>query len=144
MKTKFSLALLSAMALCPIAFAQQVYTQGPIWRVELIRVKPGQIEPYLKSLQEITKPLLAEQKRQNLILDYKVFLKQTKSSPQDWDVELAVEYKDFASFDNLKEKHDAIRDKIAGGAAKTQQLINSRLDTREILSQDLLEEIILK
>jgi hypothetical protein len=126
------------------AFGQQPYTQGPIWRVELIRVKPGQMDTYLDSLQQSTKPLLEEQKRQNLIVDYKVFLKQTKSSPQDWDVALAVEYKNFAAMDDLSGKHDAIRDKVMGGKANAQQLIGKRLDMREILSADILEEIVLK
>jgi hypothetical protein len=144
LKILFSVSLFLALLLSPAAFSQKVYTQGPIWRIELIRVKPGQIDPYIKSLQQITKPLLEEEKRQNLIVDYKVFLKQTKSSPEDWDVALAVEYKDFAALDNLTEKHDAIRDKLMGGGDKTQEMINSRLGTREILSQDWLEEIFLK
>lgn len=144
MKKRLLLTALFILAACPSLLAQEVYTQGPIWRVELIRVKPGQIGPYLKSLQEVTKPLLDAEKEQHLIVDYKVFLKQTKSSPEDWDVELAVEYKNFASMDDLDAKHDKIRDKITGGGDKTQALIDSRQGMREILSRDLLEEIFLK
>jgi hypothetical protein len=129
---------------CPLAFTQQKYTQGPIWRVELIRVKPGQMDTYLVFLQTVTKPLLEEQKRQQQIVDYKCFLKQTKSSLKDWDVELAVEYKDFASMDNLTERHDAIRDQMLKSNDKAQALINKMQDLREILSTDLLEEIELK
>lgn len=145
MKKNRLLCVLSFLTFfCPLAFTQQKYTQGPIWRIEYIRVKPGQMDTYLLFLQTVTKPLLEEQKRQHLIVDYKSFLKQTKSSPQDWDVELAVEYKDFASLDNVTEKHDAIRDQMLRGNDKAQALISKMQDLREILSTDLLEEIELK
>jgi hypothetical protein len=144
MRNTLFCALFGIAFICSSAPGQQTYTQGPIWRVELIRVKPGQMDAYLLSVQTLTKPLLEEQKRQHLILDYKCFLKQTKSSPEDWDVELAVEYKDFASFDNLTAKHDAIRDQVVGGKDNAQALIGKRSDMREILSQELLEEIELK
>jgi hypothetical protein len=129
---------------CPFALTQQTYTQGPIWRIELIRVKPGQMDAYLSFLQVITKPLLEEEKRQHLIVDYKCFLKQTKSGLEDWDVELAVEYKDYASLDNITPKHDTIRDQIVEGKEGAQALINKTRDTREIISTELLEEIELK
>jgi hypothetical protein len=31
---------------------QQAYTEGPIWRVQLIRVKPNQMDTYLTSLRQ--------------------------------------------------------------------------------------------
>jgi hypothetical protein len=143
MKNRLLCFLICITFFCPLTFAQQKYTQGPIWRVELIRVKPGQMDTYLLFLQTATKPLLEAEKRQHLIVDYKVFLKQTKSGPQDWDVALAVEYKDFASLDNVTERHDAIRDQVLSNP-KAQALVKRMLDLREILSSELLEEIDLK
>lgn len=144
MKKRLLCILICATFFCPSAFTQQKYTQGPIWRVELIRVKPGQMDTYLVFLQTVTKPLLEEQKRQQQIVDYKFFLKQTKSSPEDWDVELAVEYKDFATLDNFTERHDALREQLFKGNEKAQALISKMQDLREILSANLLEEIELK
>src|SRR5207245_1567571 len=66
------------------AFAQEHYTEGPVWQVTLIRTKPNQQDAYLTSLRERSKPLLDEQKRQGLIQDYKVFLNTTQQDPQDW------------------------------------------------------------
>ncbi len=67
------------------AAAQEHYTEGPVWRVTLVRVKPAQMDAYLTSLRQASKPLLEEEKRTGAIVDYKIFLKETNSSPQDWD-----------------------------------------------------------
>ena len=47
---------------------------GPVWRVTLVRVKPAQMDAYLTSLRQATKPLLEEEKRTGVIVDYKIFL----------------------------------------------------------------------
>ena len=49
------------------------------------------MDAHLTSLRQSTKPILDEQKHQGIIMDYKVFLKETKN-PQDSDLCLAVEY----------------------------------------------------
>src|SRR5437660_11890276 len=88
----------------PALFAQEHYTEGPVWRVQLVRVKPTQMDAYLTSLRQSSKPLLDEMKRQGTILDYKVFLKETKHNPEDWDLCLAVQYKNHAALDGLAAK----------------------------------------
>jgi len=130
--------------LAPALFAQEHYTEGPIWRVQLIRVKPTQMDAYLTSLRQSTKPLIEEEKKQGVIMDYKVFLKQTKSSPEDWDIAVAIEYKNYAAMDGLAAKGEAARDKILGGKAQGQQLNDKRAEIREIIASDLLQEIFLK
>lgn len=130
--------------LAPAVLAQEHYTEGPVWRVSLIRVKPTQMDAYLTSLRQSSKPLLEEQKRQGIIMDYKVFLKETKNSPEDWDVCLAVQYKNHAAMDGLAAKGEAARDKILGGKAQGQQLNEKRAEIREVISSQLLQEIILK
>jgi len=44
----------------PVLFAQEHYTEGPVWRVQLIRVKPTKMDAYLSSLRQSTKPLIEE------------------------------------------------------------------------------------
>jgi hypothetical protein len=143
MKKLYGLGVL-LMFLAPALLAQEHYTEGPIWRVQLIRVKPNQMDAYLTSLRQSTKPLIDEEKKQGAIMDYKVFLKQTKSSPEDWDIAVAIEYKNFAAMDGLVAKGEAARDKILGGKAPAQQLADKRVEMREIIASDLLEEIFLK
>jgi len=130
--------------LAPALFAQEHYTEGPIWRVSLIRVKPTQMDAYLTSLRQSSKPLLEEEKRQGLIVDYKFFLKETKNNPEDWDVCLAIEFKNHAAMDGLAAKGELVRDKILGGKAPAQQITEKRAEIRELLSSELLQEIFLK
>lgn len=143
MKKLYSLAFF-LLLLAPAVLAQEHYTEGPVWRVSLIRVKPTQMDAYLTSLRQSSKPLLEEQKRQGIIMDYKLFLKETKNNPEDWDVCLAVEYKNHAAMDGLAAKGEATRDKILGGKTQAQQLTEKRAEIRELISSELLQEIILK
>jgi len=132
------------LLLAPVVLAQEHYTEGPLWRVELIRVKPNQMDAYLTSLREATKPMIEEEKREGLILDYKIFFKETKHDPEDWDLCLAIEYKNHAALDGLDAKGEAVRDKIMGGKQAAHQLGEKRAEIREIISSELLEEIYLK
>ena len=85
--------------LAPAVMAQEHYTEGPVWRVELIRVKPNHLDEYLASLQQASKPIIEEEKKEGLILDYKLFLKETMNDPQDWNVCIAIQYKNHAAMD---------------------------------------------
>src|SRR5271169_6776658 len=143
MRKLYGLAIL-LLCLAPSLFAQEHYTEGPIWRVQLIRVKPTHMDEYLTSLRQATKPLIEEQKRQGIIMDYKVFLKQTKNNPEDWDICVAIEYKNYAAMDGLTAKGEMLRDKILGGKAQGQQLNEKRAEIREIISSELLQEVFLK
>lgn len=132
------------LLLAPALIAQEHYTEGPVWRVQLIRVKPTHMDEYLTSLRKSSKPLIEEEKKEGMIMDYKVFLKETKSSPEDWDICVAIEYKNYAAMDGLAAKGEAMRDKILGGKAQGQQLTEKRSEIREIITSDLLQEIYLK
>lgn len=143
MKALYRLAAF-LLLLAPAVLAQEHYAEGPVWRVSLVRVKPTAMDAYLTSLRQSSKPILDEQKRQGIIIDYKVFLKETKHTPEDWDLCLAVEYKNHAAMDGLAAKGELLRDKILGGKQPAQQLADKRAEIREIISSELLQEIILK
>lgn len=128
----------------PALFAQENYTEGPVWRVSLIRVKPTHMDEYLTTLRKSSKPFFDEEKRQGTIVDYKIFLKETKANPEDWDLCVAIEYKNHAAMDGLAAKGEEVRDKILGGKAPAQQLAEKRQEIRETITSDLLQEIILK
>ena len=141
---KIHWALACLLLFVTAAAAQEHYTEGPVWRVPLVRVKPAQMDAYLTSLRQATKPLLEEEKRTGAIVDYKIFLKETNSSPQDWDLALAVQYKNHAAMDGLTAKGEAVRDKIMGGKQQAQQVAEKRQEIREVVSSELLQEIMLK
>jgi hypothetical protein len=141
---KFYCLAVFLLLVAPALVAQEHYTEGPIWRVQLIRVKPTHLDEYLTSLRQSTKPLIEEQKKNGAIMDYKVFLKETKHNPEDWDICVAIEYKNHAAMDGLAAKGEAARDKILGGKQQAQQLGEKRAEIREIISSELLQEIMLK
>lgn len=143
MKKIYGFVLLVVLS-APALFAQEHYTEGPVWRVQLIRVNPTKMDAYLSSLRQSTKPILEEEKKEGMVTDYKVFLKQTKNGPQDWDICVAVQYKNWAAMDGQAAKGEAMRDKILGGKAQAQSLTEKRAEIREIISSDLLQEIFLK
>jgi len=143
MKKLFGLAAF-LLLFAPCMLAQEHYTEGPVWRVQLIRVKPTQMDAYLTSLRQSTKPLIEEEKRTGMIMDYKIFLKETKNGPEDWDICVAVQYKNHAAMDGLAAKGEAARDKVMGGKQAAQQLGEKRAEIREIVSSELLQEIFLK
>ncbi len=136
--------LLLLVVVAPAMFAQEHYTEGPVWRIQLIRVKPTKMDAYLTSLQQSTKPFVDEQKKQGLVTDYKIFLKQTKNSPEDWDICVAIQYKNWAALDGAAAKNESVRDKVLGGKAQALDLNDKRAEIREIVSSELLQEITLK
>ncbi|MGZ4819493.1 MAG: hypothetical protein ACXVZJ_12760 [Terriglobales bacterium] len=126
------------------AVAQEHYTEGPVWRCTLVRVKPNQMDTYLTSLRQGSKPLLDEEKRMGVIMDYKIFLKETAENPKDWDLALCLQYKNHAALDGLAAKGEAARDKVLGGKTQAQQIGQKREEIREILSSTLMQEVTLK
>lgn len=143
MKRVWVLAMFACL-FAPALVAQEHYTEGPVWRVTLIRVKPGHMDEYLTVLQNGFKAIAEEAKHQGLIVDYKIFLKETQSSPQDWDVCTALEFKNHAALDGAEAKFEAIGDKISGGKEAAQQGMLKRVEIREILSDELIQEVYLK
>jgi hypothetical protein len=139
----FVLATLAVLLLAPALLPQEHYTEGPVWEVTLIRVKPGQMDAYLSALQNL-KSFADEAKHEGILLDYKVFLKETKASPEDWDVATAFEFKNHAALDGLTAKEEAIRDKVFGNKQAAQQSEDKRDQIREIVSQELMQEVFLK
>ena len=125
-------------------FTQEHYTEGPVWSVTTIRVKPAHLDDYLTNLHQGWKVYCDEAKRQGSIMDCKAFLKQTRSSPQDWDIALAVLYKNHAQMDGQTAKFEAIRDKVFGGKQAAQQAAEKRTEIREILAIELVQEVMLK
>lgn len=143
---KKNLVLVAVFCICAFAaeaVAQEHYTEGPVWRIQLIRVKEGQFDAYLTTLRESTKPLLEEQKKQGLILDYKVMFKETQENEKDWDIAVCVLYKNHAALDGLTAKSEAVRDKVSSKQA-AQALGEKRVAMREIISSFTLQEVTLK
>ncbi len=119
------------------------YNEGPVWTLTMIKTKTGLADEYLKQITQTVKPVYDEEKKQKIILDYKI-LNGEASSSQDFNILILVEYPNWAAFDNLRDKMDPIVEKIMGAEDKRRETAVKRLDIREILGTKTMREITLK
>ena len=109
----------------------------------MIRTKTGLGDEYLKQITGTVKPVYDEEKKQKVILDYKI-LNGEASGPQDFNILILVEYLNWAAFDNLRDKMDPIVEKVMGTEDQRRATAVKRLDSREILATKTMREITLK
>jgi len=119
------------------------YTEGGVWEITMVKTKPGMDDDYLKGIAQTFKGVMEEQKKQGIIMDYKVLLGDS-SDRTDFNILLMVEYKNMAAFDGLREKTDPIMSKVMGSEDAQRQLAVKRLDIREILGNKTMREVTLK
>jgi hypothetical protein len=119
------------------------YTEGPVWTLTMIKTKTGLSDDYIKQITGTVKPVYDEEKKQKIILDYKI-LNGEASSPQDFNILILVEYPNWAAFDSLRDKMDPIVEKVMGSEEQRRDTAVKRLDIREILGTKTMREITLK
>jgi len=119
------------------------YSEDPVWTLTMIKTKAGLGDEYLKQITGTVKPVYDEEKKQKVILDYKI-LNGEASGPQDFNILILVEYPNWAAFDNLRDKMDPIVEKAMGTEDQRRATAVKRLDIREILGTKTMREITLK
>ena len=119
------------------------YIEGPVWTLTMIRTKTGLSDDYIKQITGTVKPVYDEEKKQKIILDYKI-LNGEAAGPQDFNILILVEYPNWASFDSLRDKMDPIVEKVMGTEDQRRATAVKRLDIREILGTKTMREITLK
>src|SRR5213596_2321861 len=119
------------------------YNEGPVWTLTMIKTKTGLADEYIKQITGTVKPVYDEEKKQKVILDYKI-LNGEASGPQDFNILILVEYPNWAALDNLRDKMDPIVEKIMGTEDQRRATAVKRLDIREILGTKTMREITLK
>jgi hypothetical protein len=124
----------SAMAQDP------AYKEGTVWSVTLVKVKPGMLSQYMRDLATTRKPVMEEAQKQGLILSEKM-LAGLSTNHEDFNMILMVEYKNWAAFDGLTAKFDAITGKLVGSEDKRTQITVKRTDMREILGSKNMQEM---
>jgi hypothetical protein len=129
--------------------AQENWTEGPVWGCGTYRTEPGQYQAYIKYLRATALPIAVEQKKQGLILDFKVFV-QPPHDANDWDVMVCSLHANYAqALDYNKaddEKLKAIRAKQfkTGDEQKQQELTKGRLEMRKFIAQTYVREVTLR
>ena len=147
MTTRFHRLLLAALLLAcaSSSFAQDdhAYTEGPVTTISYIKIKPGMFDAYLRYLQTTYKQIIEEQKKAGLVVEYGVYQGFARS-PKDADLYLTITYKNWATFDGLTAKTDAITRKIWGSLEKSDSAAIDRESMRELLGGEVVQELILK
>ena len=140
-----TLALFGVLALgSVVVYAQEKpYTEGSVWFVTMIRVKPGMLDVYMREVLPLRKKFNDEAKKQGLILSDHI-LSGSASGRDDFDVMFLTEYKNWAAFDGITAKFDAIAGKIVGSEEKQVQLMTKRAEVREIMGEKAMQELIMK
>src|SRR5215467_965219 len=119
------------------------YTEGSVWFVTMVRVKPGMLDAYMRDVLPLRKKINDEAKKQGLILSDHI-LSGSASGRNDFDVMFMTEYKNWAAFDGLSSKYDAIVGKIVGAEDKQVELMTKRIEVREIIGAKPMQELMIK
>jgi hypothetical protein len=119
------------------------YTEGSVWNLQFIRVKPGMQDDYLNGIRATTKRLFDNAKRQGLVLSYHI-ISAPSATPQDWDLLIMIEYKNYAALDGLREKVEPIAAQALGGESERRTLAGRRNEIREVVGTKLGRELILR
>ena len=133
------LAIISAVAIAQ----EKPYTEGSVWFISMIKVKPGMLDVYLREVLPLRKKINEEAKKQGLVVSSRI-LSGLANGRDDWDIMFMDEYKNWAAFDGITAKYDAIMSKLVGSEDKQVQLMSKRTEVREILGDKVMQELIIK
>jgi len=136
--------LVLSLLLLTTGVAQDQYTDGPVSRVTLVHILPGHFNAFMDDVKNNIKPLWEAEKSSGLIESYGIFLNQTKSGIDDWDIGFILTYKNFAALDGLGMKVLELRMKQYGDKSKEQQVINKRVENAVGVSSMLIRDITMK
>jgi hypothetical protein len=137
----FSFAAL--LAPTPAWSQERPYKEGSVWAVTMIKTKNGLSDDYLREIIPARKKLMDEAQKQGLIVSYKV-LSGLSANRDDWDILFLDEYKNWAAFDGLATKFDAVARKVIGDEATQTQLMVKRIEVRELMGDKVMQELIPK
>jgi len=140
------LAVLAAallLSMQPARAEDKPYTEATVWTVTLVRVKPGLLDTYLRELMPMRKKLDDEAKKAGLLMSSHI-LSGVAANHDDFDVMFLDEFKNWAAFDGMNAKYDAMMEKLIGNEEKRTQVMVKRTDVREITGIKTMQELIPK
>ncbi|MEP6602974.1 MAG: hypothetical protein ABJB69_03400 [Spartobacteria bacterium] len=154
MKTKFFIALALTFAVTRFCFAQTAspatakagnvpYIEGPVWTLTMVKTKTGMDDDYLRQITGTVKPIYDDEKKQKIILDYKILMGDPHNRDEA-NIIIMVQYPNFAALDGLRDKMDPLIEKVMGNEDQQRATAVKRLDIREILATRTMREITLK
>jgi hypothetical protein len=94
------------------AASTRPYREGPVVSVSYIRTKPGMFDKYMEYINGPYKQNLEAEKAAGIILDYAIYASGETRNPGDHDVMLTTTYKNWAAFDGLTDRSDAVANRV--------------------------------
>jgi len=138
-----SLLAAGALLTTPALADGQHFNDGPVVNVSYIRTVDGHFDDYLQWLATTWKRQEDATRKAGLILSYRVMITEPHG-PQDPDIVLVVEYKNWAALDGLGGKLDAVSAQVEGSVAKANQGEVERGRIRTVLGSRTYQEALLK
>jgi hypothetical protein len=117
------------------------YNVGSVWRVTYFHIKPGQADAFWDDVRKHGKPIADEQKKQGLILEYKVFVNPILNQPNDWDVAVAILYSNWAALDQLAAKAFTVAEKHYGSREAMAEVARKRSEIADVVASHLVREV---
>lgn len=119
------------------------FNDGPVVNVAYIRTVDGHFDDYMQWLASTWKRQEEAAKKAGIVLSYRVMLPEPRG-PQDPDVILVIEYKNWAALDGMGGKLDAISAQVEGSIEKADQAQAGRGKIRTVIGSETMQEALLK
>ena len=128
----------------PLVAQNPHYNPGPVWRVTYVHIKTGMGDPYWTDISQNFKAIYDEYKKQGWVVDYKFYTNPVLEHPDDWDVAIAIEYKNWGTIDEMAEKATTIVEKHYGSHQAMVDAAKKRADYSTAVRSSLAREVTLK
>jgi hypothetical protein len=119
------------------------YKDGPVVNVAAIRTVDGHFDDYMQWLSTTWKKQEEAAKKAGLITRYEVLVVEARG-PNDPDIYLVTEYKNWAALDGLGSKLDAVSTEVEGSLEKADQSEAGRAKIRTVLGSQTMQVADLK
>ncbi len=137
-------ALLAAAIITTTASADgRHWNDGGVINVAYIRTLDGHFDDYMAWLATTWKRQQETAKKAGLITDYHVFVVEARS-PNDPNVILVTDYKNWAALDQLGGKMESVSTQVEGSVEKANQSEAARAKIRTVLGSETMQEALLK
>jgi len=137
-------AVVSFGSLTTLAHADgRDWNDGPVQNVSFIRTVDGHFDDYMHWLATTYKKQQEAAKAAGLITRYEVLVGQPHN-PQDPDIILITEYKNWAALDHLSSKLDQVSAQVEGSVEAANKSEAERAKIRTVLGSDTVQVAVLK
>ena len=146
--TTFSLVLLLGLPSIAQGDDKDLYRDGSVYRVTMVRTEANSMDDYLEQLSRMYMPMMKAAQEAGLIKSYKL-LTGGYSNMDDFDLMLLVEIENMAALDETPEreaKWKAVREKVRAslGQGAEDEIQATYRKIRSIQGSKLMREQILR